>query len=170
MTCYPVHENIASSDKQLLNKIVEAVKGLSSIQSIQNFREIDLDPFMKNSPLVNKYGADSRYVTITMNTSKDASMDTKRAGDMLKAVFPLSQNIESVDITFMGAARNNLGNTVDTSWVTVDMSRNLYKQIDWANLDYQSLPSIIKAANEKDLLGDPADVDADFYDINTRVQ
>ena len=131
---------------------------------------------MKNSPLANKYGAASRYVTILMNTSGSILSSSlqdaynHKASDILQAVFPLDQNIESVNITFMGPVTNKLGNTMDTEWVEVDMNRYEYKQIDWATFSYKDLPATLKEANDRDSLGDTADMSSNFYDANSNAQ
>ena len=162
-------------DQQLISKIVQGVTSLSSVANgSKDFREINLDSFTPNSPLAKKYGTDSRYVTITMNTSNGILLispqneDTYEAGDILKTIFPLSSNIESVDIAFFGPVKDELGNSKDTQWVTVDMDRNLYQQINWSGFDYSKLPDVLQAANA--MATSSADVDANFYDINPAAQ
>jgi len=154
-------ELATAEDKTLLDQVIQAATTISGLPAEKNpFREIDLDSFLPNSPLEKEYGKDARFVTIQMNSlSSGLSLayhwGTGRwdASKLFEYIFPVNQNIQSVEVVIYVPTTDRLGNTKDTLLMDVNMSRKVFQLINWSGFDYEDMPGLLQDAwNKGDIL------------------
>ena len=95
-------------------------------------------------------------VFIKVNSSENITTNLqkmtlqKEASKILNGVFPVSTDIGSIILWLQIPLKDKYGNIKDDVAIVYSMSRDLYKKVNWTNMQYTDLPALLLSEYKTD--------------------